>query len=701
MSLLIQSITALPPGHPAGRQTCRLLRTSGAIRPAAAVLMLAALAAAWPALATASASAHKPAADLTRIGLEDLLNMPVETASRQAQPLVEAPATVTVITRDEIREHGYRTLGDVMRTVPGLYVSNDRNYEYLGVRGFSRPNDYNSRVLLLIDGRRTNDIIFDAAAFDRSFPLDLHLIERIEFVPGPGSALYGANAFFGVINVITRRGPSDDGVQVSVGTGSRGSSEGAVSAARHYASGLDLQLAASGYHSRGANQYYPEFDTAQTNRGVAVGLDDERTRKLHLSLGYGSWRFVGTFSERFKQLPTAPFGSAFNAPGTRTEDSYYLLSLQHESQPARGMTLNAQFNHSTYRYVGFYQQDLAGTGVPPYTVNRDDANGRWLGADVRLSSTRIQNHHLSIGAEFEHSTQARQRNFDLEPAMSYLDVNRHVHRVGVYAQDRFAITDTLSLTTGLRHDQHQGTGSITTPRLALVYRPSSSTTVKLLSGSAYRAPNSYELDYGAALGYQAAQRLLPERISTREIAIEQTIGQQTWLRASIFQNRIRDLIDLRKEPTTGLLTFANLQSAKATGGVLEWHRLWQSGPRVRASLSWQNATDEATGLRLTNSPRLLAKLNLAAPVPALRGTLAIDAQHVSRRTASPSVATPAYTVANLTFSSRQWIPGVTLSASVYNLFNQRYADVGSAEFVQATLPQDGRTVWMRAAYHWR
>ena len=101
-----------------------------------------------------AAAVQPPKPDLTRIGLEALLDMTIQTASKQSQLMSEAPATVTVITRDEIREHGYRTLGDVMRTVPGLHVSNDRNYEYLGVRGFSRPNDYNTRVLMLIDGRR-------------------------------------------------------------------------------------------------------------------------------------------------------------------------------------------------------------------------------------------------------------------------------------------------------------------------------------------------------------------------------------------------------------------------------------------------------------------------------------------------------------------------------------------------------------------
>src|SRR5450631_930569 len=151
--------------------------------------------------------------DLSELPLEQLMQMKAEkviTASRFSQWVTEAPASMTVITSDDIRKYGYRTLADVLRSVPGLYVSYDRNYSYLGVRGFNRPGDYNSRVLLQIDGHRLNDNIYDTAAIGTEFPLDIDLIDHIEFMRGPGSSLYGSNAFFGVINVITRKAEDVD-----------------------------------------------------------------------------------------------------------------------------------------------------------------------------------------------------------------------------------------------------------------------------------------------------------------------------------------------------------------------------------------------------------------------------------------------------------------------------------------------------------
>ena len=122
----------------------------------------------------ASAGAQQPpgVAAPAPMTLEQLMSMDVERvfgASRFQQSVIDAPASVTIVTRDDIERFGYRTLADILRVVRGFYVSNDRNYSYVGVRGFSRPGDYNTRVLLLIDGHRLNDNIYDQALIGTEF----------------------------------------------------------------------------------------------------------------------------------------------------------------------------------------------------------------------------------------------------------------------------------------------------------------------------------------------------------------------------------------------------------------------------------------------------------------------------------------------------------------------------------------------------
>ena len=132
----------------------------------------------------------QPPAELSNLSLEELADLPIDSvygASSYNQKVTEAPSSITIVTSDEIQRYGYRTLADILRSVRGFYVTYDRNYSFLGVRGFSRPGDYNARVLLLVDGHRLNDNIFGAALIGTEFPLDVDLIERVEIIRGPSS----------------------------------------------------------------------------------------------------------------------------------------------------------------------------------------------------------------------------------------------------------------------------------------------------------------------------------------------------------------------------------------------------------------------------------------------------------------------------------------------------------------------------------
>jgi len=163
-----------------------------------------------------AALAQQPGTDLTDMSLEDLMKIKVESVysvSKYTQPVTQAPSSVTIVTSDEIRKYGYRTLADILASVSGLYITYDRNYTYLGMRGFGRTGGYNARVLLLVDGHRINDIIYEQALIGTEFPVDIDLIDRVEISRGPSWSLYGSNAVLGVINVITKKAKMINGLQ--------------------------------------------------------------------------------------------------------------------------------------------------------------------------------------------------------------------------------------------------------------------------------------------------------------------------------------------------------------------------------------------------------------------------------------------------------------------------------------------------------
>src|SRR3984893_17325777 len=167
--------------------------------------------------------------NLLDMSLEDLMAVEIDSvygASGFTQKVTEAPASITIITSEEIQKHGYRTLADILRNVRGFYVTYDRNYSYLGVRGFGLPGEYNNSIALLADGHRLNDNIFDGALIGTEFPVDVDLIDRVEIIRGPNSSLYVASAFLAVINVITKRGRDLSKVNVAGEEGRYGTYQG-------------------------------------------------------------------------------------------------------------------------------------------------------------------------------------------------------------------------------------------------------------------------------------------------------------------------------------------------------------------------------------------------------------------------------------------------------------------------------------------
>jgi iron complex outermembrane receptor protein len=193
-----------------------------------------------------------------------------------------------VITRQEIQAFGWHTIAEALASLPGVYTTYDRQYSYIGVRGFGLPGDLNTRVLVTINGNRVNDPTFDQGPTGPEFPIDMDMIERIEYIPGPGGAVYGQNATLAVINIITRSG-------ADLGSGGRGGAEiaatyeepqaltaGRASVGHVFDNGLNVLVSATDLYSRGENRYY-NFGAAGVS-GVAVGMDGERNQQFLVSV---------------------------------------------------------------------------------------------------------------------------------------------------------------------------------------------------------------------------------------------------------------------------------------------------------------------------------------------------------------------------------------------------------------------------------
>ncbi len=249
------------------------------------------------------------ATDLADLSLENLLAVPVVGASKYEQRQNAVAAAVSVITRNEIKIFGWRTLAEALNSLPGVHITYDRQYTYIGSRGFGLPGDFNTRLLVLINGNRLNDATYDSALLGREFPLDIDLIERIEFIPGPGGAVYGRNAIFGVVNVITRAGIDVDGAELAAAYQDPQSLwHGRATWGKVLDNGADVLLSVSGLDAQGEDRFYDFPDAGPDGEdlaGVASGLDGERDQEAYARIARGPWSFGLVYGNRRKDDPTA------------------------------------------------------------------------------------------------------------------------------------------------------------------------------------------------------------------------------------------------------------------------------------------------------------------------------------------------------------------------------------------------------------
>jgi iron complex outermembrane receptor protein len=651
-----------------------------------------------------SAQGAEMGTDLTKLkslSLDQIMQIEIPTvfgASKHDQKTTEAPSSVSIVTRREIQVYGHRTLADILRSVRDFYVTDDRNYGYVGVRGVNRPGDFGGRILVLVDGLRINEPIYDSAGVLNDFPIDVDLIERVEVIRGPGSALYGNNAFFAVINIITRRGGDVNGLEASTEAGSYDTYKGRLTYGKVFQNGLSILLNGSLLDSEGNDRlYYKAFDQPANHRGLAIGRDDDSFESANLTLGYKDFTLQAGYHSRRKDVPTGPFGTIFNDPRFYTIDQRSFVRLSYAHEFANDWSVRAGVYWNTYYYKGDYPYAFEKSDPLHGATFRDVAHAQWWGADFQVSKQLFKSHRLTLGAEFQDNVKLRMAGYYVSPHLDSLDVQNATTTVGFFLQDEWAIARNLTLNAGLRYDRLDTFGDTLNPRAALIWQPRETTTVKVLYGQAFRAPNDYESSYYIPT-FRGNPALEPERVKSWEVVLEQGLKPGLRLNISGFYNRIEGLISEREYPGTDELYFDNGNLAETKGASVELEAKLPKGIQGRVSYTYQRTLDAVTGERFSNSPEHLAKLNLMVPLYEDKLVSGLELQYVSETENLRREKTRGYLLANWTLFSRDLVKNLEVSASVYNLFDAKYGHPGGPEHLQESIAQDGRTFRFKFTY---
>jgi outer membrane receptor protein involved in Fe transport len=636
------------------------------------------------ALCSSVSAAQQPTTD--GLLLDSLLNTRISTVSKYAQTTAEAPASVTIVSADEIREFGYRNLNEVLESVRGIYFSNDHNYAYVGTRGFGRPTDYNNRILVLVDGHTLNEHVWGSAPVGADLTVNLSAVERIEVVRGPGSVLYGTSAMFAVINIVTKTGTQLDGVVVSGRVGSGGRREGAFAAGHAIGALGSVAFSSLVTHSDGFDQYYPEYDAPATNNGVVRGRDWDNGLSGLGSLVLGDVTARAGFVSHTKGVPTGAYGTTFGDSRSKTVDEslWAEIAVRRDLSATHHVLFRAYADR--YKYRGGYPS----VDDPDYTDSGASTSEGVEGNFIWDPTSRAR---FTFGSEFLHVGRASYKELFAGGVVVSDDAPLNVS--SLFVQSDLEISSMISAVAGVRVDKRSRFDAALTPRLALVTRPDSRTTLKLLYGEAFRAPSAAEADLTTSL-YTENPGLRPERIRTLELDLQRRVTQPLLIGVSLYHYAVRDLIDQVADVDN--IEFRNV--ASATGRGLEMQvDLVPGGPfSTRATYTVQRTRDGTTGERLTNSPQQVATISgIARSKSGIRSAFTV--RHESPRRTVVGTWTPAFARSDVTLGFApseltvlSWATGLDASVRVRNLFAAAYSTPGGIEHLQAAIPQDGRVL---------
>jgi iron complex outermembrane receptor protein len=616
-----------------------------------------------------------------KLPLDKLLETPISTAAKYDQQMSNVAASVTVITAEEIQRYGWTSLAEVLESVRGFYVTYDREAPYIGVRGVGRPTDYNSRLLILLDGFPVAEPVFGAAPAGNSL-IDLAMVEKIEIIRGPGSALYGTHAMLAVINIFTKDADALDGTSVTATAGSFGRKGMAVRSGHQFANGMQITAAGFREQTRGANLYFPEYDTPETNHGVAEGRDYEDFHGFSLALRSGGLRLALSTRGGTKGIPTAMYDTVFNA-----DEAMYGRQDRATLEYRRALAPNKVLEVRGFWDRGVYQ------GHYPYgDVGIDHSDTQTIAGEARFQWDLSPNQRFTAGTEYNH---VRRLEYWYKIGDYTIDLQQPFDLASYYLQYEGHPSPRWSLVAGVRRDDFSATADSTNPRAGVIFTPNRSTSLKLLYGSAFRAPNIYEAYYSDPLTpWKAHPDLKPEKVRTTELVWEQRLSPDTQMVASAFHIKADGLIDQQLEPVDQVYWYNNVGSMDSNGVEVGVQTRRQNGLWTHFSGAVQRTNSD--GQPATNSPQLLLKGGLSTSpwAPWHAGVEGIF--EASRRTRDGERTDPFFLLNGTV--SRQLGERIRLVLTSRNLLNSHYSLPVGPELRPQSIRQDGRTLALRLTY---
>jgi len=602
--------------------------------------------------------------NIQSLSIEDLLQADVVSVSLFDKPINQVPAVVNIVPGADFKRYGWRTVADMLRTVPGFYISNpERAYPLVGVMGLASPAIYNEDILVLLDGHRMNENMYDQGLLGDDSIFDVDLIDHVEIIRGPASSIYGGNALMGAINVVTKTGRDFNGAEIGLALGSGRDRGGRVTYGTELDNGGDFLISATRRTSEG-------FSVPLDNSPISANNVEGISRNSFISkIKFDAFEIEAASYARYKSIPIGIYGTTINDL-TYVQEAHSFLDIKSRQELGQNLYLLARtyYDIDPAKYVDSY---------PTYRVIQN-GDSRSLGLDFQVIDKSFTQHQIVYGVEiidryFAVFSQNYTNNY--QPNVAFNDSRKFY---AGFFQDEFRVNQNWSFTARLRCDNNGIVFDICSPGFALVNNSSGAGIFKSSYGSAFRSPNIYERSFGGTL----QNNIQTERIKSINFSWDSSTQDSLRLHADVYRYSMTELIGGNMNPkTNGTFTYLNLGDVSAYGGVLSVEKNWSPDLGAKISYSFSHARLYGSQL-LDNSPDHLIKANVHFPISShwLGG---YELQYCDRRLAQgsnidgsalTSTMLPYQFVNNLTakFSESKHSPEWTFS--IYNLFNRKLID---------------------------
>lgn len=687
--------------------------------------------------AAAESIASKSLDDLIELSPEQLADIPVTIASGTARPVAQSAAVMSVITAEQIAAMGATELHQVLETVPGLHatiqpVTGDYNFTLRGIR-----NDSNSEVLLLMNGTRFSLPYQGSHVVGMIIPVKD--IQRVEVIRGPGSAMYGADAFAGVINIVTKKAADIDGANV----GGRGGNHNTHSEWAQYGGQWQGWNIASSlqYATNGPDRDRLIKSDALTGTpfSLAPGPIQNQTERwnAHLNLQRKHWDLgFWAYNEANGGMHAGTAGALDNKGHVTT--SNYLADVRYSTEDdlnnlelqAHASLLYADVNADIYAFPNGSVLPIEANGnitQPPFatrlvtfnngarfqptfknTVPTVELTGIYKG--LRDNILR-----LTSSFRYEELNAKEWRNFgpgvldnpNSQPVLTNLTgtdyafmTDHHRNIASIAAQDEWAFAKDWNFTLGLRYDHYSDFGGTWNPRAALVWNASEQLSAKLLYGQAYRAPSFLEQFQRNSALFNGEPHLKPETITTNELAFDYRPSKTLRTALNIYHYEIRGLIGGNFTAGGNSISETNLPGQDGYGSEFEWDWKFLPDWNLRGNYAWQFARNELNHYRVATVPEHHVYNALAwnfLPKWQLQGQV----NWIGHRVSDPgdTRALADYETVDVTLNSRRLMGHLDLTASVRNLFDAQGRESATRAY-RDNMPVASRMFYFEASLHY-